>query len=56
MSSYFFQTSKPFFQTFKLSFKKIVLPPQKQQQIKTVNVMQLHGCREYIAKFHSEIS
>ena len=35
--------SSSFFQTFKLSFKKIVLPPQKQQKIKTVNVMQLHG-------------
>ena len=30
----------------------MVLPPQKRQQIKTVNVMQLHGRRErnFIAK------
>ena len=32
------------FQTF---FQKNSLPPQKQQQIKTVNVMQLHGCRNH---------
>ena len=54
MSSSFFQTLKPFFRTFKLSLKKKVLPPQKRHQIKTVNVMQLHGCREYIEKFHNE--